>query len=188
MCYVLVQIVQQRDCKIFQWEMRFPLFSISVGKYPYKYNCTYSICVWSAPLWWIPNVGACTRRPPGARRAGSPDRIRRCNTSVTVIVIYGRQCHRLSRDPVTWTAPPSRAAARQQTWFIAMANKAAYSTYNGKKIRPSRKKSFMKTANAAAVSMKDLRVAGIRSGEGTNRRRKRSKEDGRQKQSAVNNV
>lgn len=30
------------------------------------------------------------------------------NTSVTVVVIYGIRCHRLSLDPVTWTAPASR--------------------------------------------------------------------------------
>lgn len=69
---------------------------------------TYWVDVWFGPHACIPSAAAGTRTPPGDRSVESPGRIRRCNTSVTVVVIYGIGCHRVSRDPVTWTAPISR--------------------------------------------------------------------------------
>lgn len=72
---------------------------------------TYLTYAWTELPWCIPNEVVGTRRLLGDPPAESPGRIRRCNTSVTIIVIYGNQCHRLSRDPVTRAALRSRATA-----------------------------------------------------------------------------
>lgn len=69
---------------------------------------TYWACAWSGLLSCIPNAAACTSSPPAALSAESLSRIRRCNTSVTVNVIYCTGCHWVSTTPWPRSAPPSR--------------------------------------------------------------------------------
>lgn len=80
---------------------------------------THWACVWSALRGWIPNAGACTRRPPAARLAESPDRIRRCNQHKCN---SHRDLWRLmspkTGDPVT------RKARTNASWFMLVSNNA----------------------------------------------------------------
>lgn len=108
------------------------------------YLGTYWADVWFGPHAYIPNAAADTKTPPADPSAESLDRIHRCNTNVTVVVIYGIGCHRLYRQPVTCAAPPPdrpptplvpktnyvpATLSRARALFIVRPNKGLYSTY-----------------------------------------------------------